>query len=1220
MKFNRYVKCFGSSLLLPRFLYTTVLSQSLRIMRLTLFLIAVFSLQVSANVLGQRVSLDIRQQHLTQVLQELRKQTGYAFVYKDSDVANIGLFTLKVYDKDLMEVLPLLSAKLPLQFDVKDKVINVIRQAADKNASKVLEASNHEVIQQYIISGLVVNTDGKPLVGASVSMLDKKGKAIGLQTKTGNQGEFIYKTNTNISIGQVEISHLGYKTLVVPVKDDLGIIVLHANHAELDEVVVPISTGYQRIKPEQSTGAIAQMSTKEFESRISTNFLDGLVNRLPGLMINNNVNFTSENPNGESSSRPLFNIRGISTMSANQSPLIVIDGYPTELSLEMIDPNEIKSVTILKDAAAATVYGVRASNGVIVIERKQAAQGKARFAFRATEGITPQENYKRYRWSDNASGIVTDYQRELLSKTVNSGSWGQLLTGTGGSIRRSPVYYVLAQQAAGMITDEQAERAFQEMKNYDNIDEYQRLFTRSAVSQTYNFNMSGGSERALYYITTNYTNNRSEKKGNDDNRFLLSARSTMRLADRLSLELTLDYQEQRNNNVPVPSVNGVNPSERYQNPDGTPAYLVGSSISPYFNEYLMSQGLDDNLYYPLVDFRSIEDKSKTVNNRITANFVYNLGRGFDLSFGGIYETSRTDDRYMGNDRSSVARNYVNSYVFQNPDGTLKYGVPKGGFLKQGTGSVSGYTVRTQLNYNKVLAQDHSFNGIIGAEVRKLVSTGNTASYFGYNDETLLHQPIDFASISTAAIRGSFQLGSPFHNQFDSWFNQRHVDDRFISGYGNLVYSYKNTYSLTGSVRVDQSNLFGTNPKYKYKPLWSLGGAWNIHKETFMHDLLWLQELKLRVAYGFNGNVAKMSLPEVIATTRLNTYTSPLSPSLRVLSYANSSLRWEQTSNLNFGVDYRIGKNIAGNIDVYKKNGVDLMGKTFIDPTIGTSPSLINQASINNQGIEVGIRADWIARPDFNWNTGIVVARNTSKVRDIYQRTDFNPATLNSVGYVKGYPVGAMFAFRYAGLDNEGYPLIKDEKDDLYRTNDNRTGSPTNISNLMASDTSGMSYYMGSSIPTRNAGLSNRVDFGKFYVFCMINYYGGFKVRVPQPNPSSLRPLEGSDQYWKQAGDEHRTDVMSLAAFSGRNSNDAYNYADRYVVNGDYITLADLTLSYRIDHLPVIKRAGFSNFEIKGQASNIWTVGFNKYNYSMATGSYQKPYLTPTYTLGVFTNF
>ncbi len=137
---------------------------------------------------------------------------------------------------------------------------------------------------------------------------------------------------------------------------------------------------------------------------------------------------------------------------------------------------------------------------------------------------------------------------------------------------------------------------------------------------------------------------------------------------------------------------------------------------------------------------------------------------------------------------------------------------------------------------------------------------------------------------------------------------------------------------------------------------------------------------------------------------------------------------------------------------------------------------------------------------------------------------------------------------------------------------------------------------------------------------MINYYGGFKVSVPRPLPSANRPQEGAGRYWKAKGDERYTDVMALAGYNNYNAINVYNYGDNYVVHGDYFTLGDLTLSYSFDKVPFVRRAGFSHFELKGQASNVLTVGLNKYNYSMATGSYQKGYITPTYTIALLTNF
>lgn len=1186
-----------------------------RIMRLTILLLTVGFMHTYAAGKAQQVSINARNSSLKEVFSEVRKQTGFVVFANEQVISTARPVTVNVVKMPLQDLLDTIFAGQPLNYTIRGKTIFLSGKSfADpiRQPERITEAKDAPIAAP--LSVRVVDPQGRPLSGATIT----SGRT-GILGATNAEGRF----NANLNEGDVLIiSYVGYDSRRVVVSaamlassNELT-ITLTETAVELEDVTVTVNTGYQRIRPEQSTGAVSQITTRDFESRVSTSFIDGLVNRLPGLMINNSINFVS---NGGASSRPLFNIRGISTMSANQSPLIVIDGYPTELTMDMIDPNEIKSVTILKDAAAATIYGVRASNGVIVIERKQAAPGKARFTFRATTGITPKEDFHRYRWADDASAIVMNYQKELYSRSINANTWGQLSSNSlPGRSSYPQVYHILAQRAANVITPSQAATAFSELEQYDNIDEYSRLFLRTGLTQSYNLNVSGGTPNALYYITANYTGNRQSQVKNNNNRILLSARSTLKLTTRLSLELTTDYQELNYNNVPVPGISSVNPYERFLDPSGQPAFITSSGISPYYNAALMSMGLENHLYFPLRDINSITDQTGTVNNRVTANFNYRLGAGFDFSFGGIYETSRSDMRYYAAEESSVARRYVNSYVTLNPDGSLKYNIPKGGYLRQDNARTTGYTARAQMNYNKQIGGVHTINGILGAEIRNVITSSNRASYFGYNDETLLQQPVDFTGISTGAIRGAFSLSAPFQNQFDNLFYQQYNEDRFVSGYSNIVYSYNNTYSLTGSIRIDQSNLFGTNPKYKYKPLWSIGAAWNLHNEDFMSGVDWVNNLKLRAAYGFNGNVAKMSLPQVIAQSVLNQYTSPASSALRPLSYANSSLRWEQTKNFNVGIDYRLFRNVSGTIDYYRKNSTDLLGNTQIDPTIGTSPSLINQATINNNGVEFSLRADWISTPKLNWNTGIVVARNTSRVVDVYQQGAYNPQTLSVLGYVKGYPVGALFAYRYGGLDSIGFPLVLNNRGSKYHTNSTSASSPQTIA--LSSDTSNVTRFMGTSIPTINAGLSNRVDIGNFYVFLMVNYYGGFKVRVPRGNPASTRPLQGSGNYWRNPGDELTAEVMALPAFTVANANNAYNYADSYVVNGDYLTIGDLTLSYRFDNNRWIRQAGFTQFEVKAQASNLWTIGLNEYNFSMATGGYQKSYITPTYTIGIFTNF
>lgn len=1182
-------------------------------MRLTAVIIVAGIMQLSAAGYAQKISLNKSNTSLEEIIRTLRKQSGYNFVVPGELLDRAKAVNIKVKEVDFKKVLDEIFENQPISYEINNNTVTL--RAKPKSFIET-------VIGQFstiTVSGKVVDSaSGNPLAGANIMIKGQK-----QLIRTGIDGNFIFH---NVDEGAVlVITYIGYAKKEIKAAKDVGIVRMGMDISELKEVGVTVNTGYQRIKPEQSTGAVAQIGTKEYESRVSSNFLDGLVNRLPGLMINNDVQFTSTVPGAGQSTRPLFNIRGISTMSANQSPLIVVDGYPTELTLDMIDPNEIKSVTILKDAASATVYGVRASNGVIIIERKQATPGAAQFSFRTTLGLKPEENYSRYRWDKEASGINANFLRERQALLVTPSSWGLLFspnTTTGGNVRRSIPYYILAQLAAGIISPDQAENSFAELAGYDNLNDYSRLFQRTAATQTNTLNVAGGTPNALYYITANYTGNRDNKVLNDNNRFLLTGRTTLKLARRLSLELTTEYQEQHFNSAPVPNAADFAGYERYEDVNGNPAAIISRSYAPVYNNVLLSQGLLDQSYYPLIDANSISDKTKTLNAKTTANFTYDIGKGFSFLFGGVYEASRSEIRHLAGQGSSEVNAWVNNYTVTptaaNPALVFKKNIPEGDFLRQQNISSSSYTARTQLNYNKRFG-NHSLNAIAGAEIRDVLAKGNLASYFGYNDQSLLQQPVDYASIfnGLTSVRGTLVTSNTL-GALNSFFNQTYSDDRYLSAFSNVVYSFKDKYSLSGSIRIDQSNLFGTDPKYKYKPLWSVGAAWNIDKEDFMDNIKWLNQLKLRSAFGFNGNVAKLSLPRVIAQSALNSSNTPPLTSLILASNANSALRWEQTENLNVGLDFNIFKNITGSFDYYTKKTTDVMSTATIDPTLGATSALINSATIRNNGLELNLKADWISNKNFNWNTGIVIAKNDSKVLDVYRTGNYNPLVLDVLGYVSGYPVGAMFSYNTIGLNNQGHPIIVDPNGTQYVVNTSITGQP--LTTAMSSSESGLVQYSGTTVPTINGGLSNRVDVGNFYFFAMINYYGGFKVRAPRPLPSESRPLPGSNNYWRVPGDEANTDIPSLTDLGSASPYWAYIYNSNNVVHGDYITLADVTVSYRLNYLNFIKKAGFKNFEIKAQASNLYTVGLNRYNYSPATGSYAKSYVTPTYTLGLFTNF
>ncbi|MEJ7558549.1 MAG: SusC/RagA family TonB-linked outer membrane protein [Pedobacter sp.] len=1181
-------------------------------MKITVFIMFFALLQVSALTFGQALSLQEKNVSIAKIFYEIRKQTGYDILHRSDKLNTSAIINANFSNTPVRNVLDQVLKGSELEYVIENHTIFIRekqKSLLDKLVDRFLEIS---------VTGKIVDAEtGNPLAGANVMVKGKKKSAT-----SRADGTFVLDDVSEDAT--LLISYVGYKNRELPANSNLSNIRMELQTGELEEVGITVNTGYQRILPQQLTGAVSQIGTKAYESRISTDFLSGLQNRLSGVLINNDVQFQGNN---------LFQVRGIATMTGNPRPLIVLDGYPTELSLNDINPNEIKNVTVLKDAAAAAIYGVRASNGVIIIDRKKGVAGEPQLAFRSTVSIRPHDNYSRFRfdkdgniglnyfrtrWQDGNIGTFANYRNSELTGAQ------PYLTGTSSDAAVN----LLIDKSLGRLTQQELDAGFAELASYNNAEDYERYFLRDAVTQQYNLNVSGGNDKALYYITGNYLANSLNQRNNDNHKFQLSGRSNVTLSKRLSLELLTDYNETIGNTSPIPDIRNIYSDERFADADGNALPIVSGSAraGSRFTTATQAVGFLDQRMRPLDEMNEVNTRDRIADLRFSTNLRYKIGDGLDFMLGGIYENSNSGQRRFATENSSLTKTLINRFIQPgSATTTATYNLPRGGYLQEAESLLRSFTTRAQLTYNKRLAENHSLNAIIGTEVRQTVSQGSRSATFGYNDQTLLQQSTDYNRL--------FNSGTTFNSNYlynsssvvlgyNDLFAQLYNDDRFLSGYVNAVYAFKNRYSLTGSIRIDQSNLFGTDPKYRYKPLWSLGAAWNLDREAFMKNADWVDALKLRIAKGFNGNISKASLPQVIALYTQNNVTLPAYSSLTISSPANSGLRWEQTDNFNVGLDFTLLRNISGNIDYYNKVSTDVLGNLDVDPFKGVSPALVNQASIRNRGMEFTLNADWLRKARFNWNTGLVVSYNKGKVLEAYVPKPSIPQfsqqalptvssqavlTAASGGYMKGEPVGNIFTYRYAGVNAAGTALYYDSQ-----------GNKTILTSLI-DEGYGSLDSRGTTIPATNIGISNRFDIGNFYLYCMVNYYGNFVVRTPLPNPAAARPIDGAGDYWKIAGDETTVGLPS-ANYIAASGNAYLANSDRFVLNGSYLTLGDVTVSYNFREFETFKKAGFSNFELKMQASNFYTVGFNSQNYSVATGNYLKKYITPTYTLGLFTNF
>lgn len=1165
------------------------------IMRINLTIIAMitFFLQVSAGSYAQRITLNERNASFETIINSIQTQSGYDFIGNTDLIKSAKPISIHVTQVSLKEALDLCFADQQLTYILKDKTV-VVKEKVASVIEKVFD-----FLSSSDIEGKVTDEKGNPLAGATIRVKNTR-----RSVATNMNGEFSLKNIDENAV--IQIYYIGYKTreLTVKLLKTYSVIKLEVNTGELDEVAVTY-TGYQKIKTEQLTGATSKIDTKAYESVITTNnFLQGLQNKLPGLLINNDLKFEGNS---------LFQVRGISTISANKQPLVVVDGYPTELSLDAINPNEIESVTLLKDAAAAAIYGVRASNGVIIVERKKAKRGDAKFEFRSTLSITPKEDYTTYRLAP----VKTAMNYSIDSYSYYGSSDRDYYT---NSAYQYPPGTEPMMDLAGITNPTKADtlnmiKKMNDIYDYDNLKDFSRLFEQNKVTQQYDFNFSGGSDKALYFVSSNFTRNQFSSVKNDDRKFLLSGRGTYNFSDKLSFRLTADFSQSRANAVPTYSYTDFASFERFQDANGKPMpTFAGSPTNPLYNPGIMALGYYDNLNYPLAELNEERDVNKLTMNKIVGDLSYKIIPDLTLTLGGVYEYSSRNAVHYASENSSQIRQFVNFYS-ENKAGNILFNLPRGGYQTNNVSSTLGYTFRGQLSYNKKINDNHSLNIIAGAEMRKIVNEGSSFANFGYNEQTMLQQPVDYTKIlGTDYWPNSYFPNNPGLN-YTKLFNKVYQEDRYVSAYFNGVYAYQSKYILSASLRIDQSNLFGTDPKYQFKPLWSIGAAWNIEKEAFMKPLTWVTSLKFRLSEGFNGNVSKISLPQIIASYALNNRTQPNATSLNIISLENSSLRWEETNNFNAGLDFTLFGRLSGSMDYYLKKSKDLLANAAIDPTKGAAATVLNSAKIENKGFEFTLNGDWIQRKRFNWNTGIAFSYNTSKVIDVYQNNlKYNYQFVDgsvAANYIVGYPVGSMFSYRFAGLNSLGLPTVYDQNHNAKQLN-----YISNDEGIRDLD------YSGNSIPAYTFGMSNRFDIGPFYFYFMVDLNAGFKTRIPRPSPNSMRPMEGAENYFRNSGDEKNTDVMGFVGTYSYDYNRtyyAYNNSDKYVVNAAYLLLRDVTASYRLNSA-FLKRIGFSNFEIKAQGTNLYTHGFNKYNYSVITGSYVRRNLVPTFTLGLFTNF
>lgn len=979
----------------------------------------------------------------------------------------------------------------------------------------------------YTVTGHITDTAGKPIEGASVTVADSRGGQI-----TDSNGYFYLR---RVLPGKaIFINALGYlpHRSVVNNNATLPIQLLPSINKPLDTIAV--STGYQQFNKDRTTGSFAQMSNEQLNRNVLPNILD----RLEGMM--SSLQFIKNIPVASAANESTLSIRGRSTINSNPQPLVIIDNFPYEGNLDNLNPNDIESVTLLKDAAAASIWGAFSGNGVIVFTTKKGRYNqKPKISLITNYTLEAKPNL--YYSPALASADYIDLESFLMRNNYYNLSTPSALL--------SPAVDIMAKTRAGQISSLDSATAIHKLAATNTREQLNRYYYRHGFTQQYNLNFSGGTANNNYYLSANFNNNLQSLVRNSIDRYTIFGANTF-----------------RTNNKRLEIYTGISLSQsfiRYNN-DGGPMdwpylQLAGTNGEAlaiprgYGKAYTDTAGggaLLDWSYRPLDELNNSNYVTRLREARFLLNTRYTLTKGLNLMVAYQYSTGQASGQDYYSLQTYLTRNLINNYSqLDRATGKVTRAIPLGGIMEEGGDNHHSHNLRTMVNWTHTFHRLHEISAIAGYDMRLIDIDRSFIRKYGYDYNRHTETPVDYTTRYPTYVSGLL-LAIP------QMFYQQTLANNYLSWYLNSSYQYNNCYFVTASLRRDESNLFGANINDKGVPLWSAGAGWNISHEKFYTWQSWMSLLKIRASIGYTGNVnTTLSAYNTASRSQIANRFSQFTSSL--INPANKNLGWEKVQILNFGLDFGfLNKSITGSLELYEKNGSNLIGPASANPTSGVSSYTGNVARTSSKGVDFSITftptpktISWSATLLMSYNKDKVIRyqRKQSAILDYLRASQLNPQ--------EGKPLYSLYSVYNLGLNSQGDPvgLLNGQRSTDYAA---ILGSQ-NPSNLI---------FNGSLNPVLFGSLVNTISWKKLTFSCLVIYKGGHAFRLPGINYSAIQlgSSAGHPEYknrWKKAGDEYFTGVPSLIYPFSANRDEIYNSSNLLVAKADHIRLQDVKISY-----------------------------------------------------------
>ena len=1081
------------------------------------------SLSVGLSASGQpsqRITLEERGATLDKVMDDVERLTGYLNLVYEECIRSAGLISFSVHDATIAEVMDSCLKNGPFYYKVIGKSINVYPGTC--------------------AWGRVVDEHRQGIAGATVLCPDTDPR---LATLTDEQGRFRLRLpGTNRPL---VISCVGYSSQQFRVSGSQQLFVqLKLKTSELGQVV--IATGFDELPPGRMPGSFTRIDRELIERRPAASIVDRIDGVTPSLLVNTNVL--------PGTNQSTLTIRGRSTIFSNPNPLIVVDNFPYSGDINNINPEDIASITILRDAAAASLWGTRAANGVIVIKTLQGRYGqKPRLTFTTsvTAGGKPNLYYKPILSPNDFIDVEEFLFRQgFYDATIASGNHPAL----------SPVVEILQQQRQGLLSNADTAAMLGQLRSQDTRRDLNRYWYRPLVNQQYWLGYSGGTATDRYSLSAGLDRDLSSLTRNAYNRITLTGNHAYQLIPgTLELNTSLGFTSSTTSLNNTGNSNANYPYLKLADAHGN-ALAVPYQLRLGYVDTVGGGRLLDWHYRPLDELRNADNVIRLTDWRLNVGLRYTILQGLEAHALYQYGQGLSDQQNLQGLLTYYTRNEINEFTQPGPGGQLNYPIPVGGILDETLIGYQSHNGRLQLDYRPYLGADHDLHLLAGSELQATEGRTSLTRTYGYNPASQNGLPV---SSYTTAFRQYSSSGSsvtiPNPNSNSA------TADHYWSYYGNGSYQYKQRYTLSASARIDQSNLFGVDINHKTLPLWSAGAAWEASREDF-YPHGWLSLLRLRTTDGYNGNVykafsgfttANVSPASSLGITNgfINTYGAPAA---LITNPPNPNLRWEQVHVTDAGLDFgSCDSLLQGSLDYYTKSGRYLIGATGLDPTSGNIQYTANVANMVTHGIDLDLRTR-LHFGKIEWSSIALF----SLVRDKVTRYLVQPPTIQtflnpqSINPLPGHPLYSVYALRWAGLD----PQTGNPRGWL-------DGQPSqDYTALIGSADYHTLVYAGPVNPPFFGSWRNGLSWNGWGLSANIVYkFGHYFTR---PSIQYITLFNGTSQghpdferRWQYPGDEQHTNVPSMIYPANATRDSYYASSTVLIEKGDLIRLQDIQLYY-----------------------------------------------------------